>query len=183
MSNGTKCGLTLRSSGHAPARHLGREALRSIIRLAAKLPHRRVPLSSNVRPHRRHSASNEASSQRRPVRAPSSARSSSDGSWSANERPRVRRYLRRISGNTRAVQRRQGKHKPSSGHPGRGPPVRWRAAHLRLFTSKELKPAFSPSSGALAKEAESGASSQRSSAWPALLFRCCSTKSMGKSAA
>ena len=44
--------LTIRSSGHAPARHLGREALRSIIRLAAKLPHRRVPLSSNVRQQR-----------------------------------------------------------------------------------------------------------------------------------
>jgi hypothetical protein len=40
-----RCGLTLRSSGPPPARHLGREAASVIIRLAAQAPSRRVPLS------------------------------------------------------------------------------------------------------------------------------------------
>jgi len=45
------CCLTLRSSGRAPAWHLAREALAVIIRLAGQAPHRRAPLSSNVRRH------------------------------------------------------------------------------------------------------------------------------------
>ena len=44
-------GLTLRSSGLAPAWHLAREALWYIIRLAGQAPRRRSPLSSNVRQH------------------------------------------------------------------------------------------------------------------------------------
>ena len=51
----TRCGLTLRSWGLPPARHLAREALTVIIRLAGQAPSRRQPLSSNVRP-RGHSA-------------------------------------------------------------------------------------------------------------------------------
>jgi hypothetical protein len=43
--------LTGRSSGPPPARRLGREALRSIMRLAAQAPCRWRPLSSNVRRH------------------------------------------------------------------------------------------------------------------------------------
>ena len=46
-----QCGLTLRSSGRAPAWHLAREAIQVIIRLAGQAPHRCPPLSSNVRPH------------------------------------------------------------------------------------------------------------------------------------
>ena len=45
------CCLTLRSWGLPPARHLAREALQVIIRLAGQAPSRRQPLSSNVRPH------------------------------------------------------------------------------------------------------------------------------------
>ncbi len=45
------CCLTLRSWGLPPARHLAREALTVIIRLAGQAPSRRQPLSSNVRPH------------------------------------------------------------------------------------------------------------------------------------
>ena len=56
-SENTNCGLTLRSSGPPPARRLGREALRVIIRLAAKPPCRWRPLSSNVRPQRSSRAS------------------------------------------------------------------------------------------------------------------------------
>ena len=41
--------LTLRSWGLPPARHLAREALTVIIRLAGQAPSRRQPLSSNVR--------------------------------------------------------------------------------------------------------------------------------------
>ncbi len=48
------CCLTHRSSGQPPARHLARKALTIIIRLAGQAPSRRLPLSSNVRPHRRH---------------------------------------------------------------------------------------------------------------------------------
>ena len=48
----TRCGLTLRSSGPPPARHLGREAASYIIRSAAQAPCRWQPLSSNVRRHR-----------------------------------------------------------------------------------------------------------------------------------
>jgi hypothetical protein len=48
-----QCCLTLRSSGPPPARHLGREPARPIIRLAAKAPCRWRPLSSNVRRRRR----------------------------------------------------------------------------------------------------------------------------------
>jgi hypothetical protein len=47
-----RCGLTLRSKGRAPACHLAREAVLSIIGLAGQAPYRRAPLSSNVRPHR-----------------------------------------------------------------------------------------------------------------------------------
>ena len=47
--------LTLRSSGLAPAWHLAREALWSIVRLAGQAPYRRSPLSSNVRAHTQHS--------------------------------------------------------------------------------------------------------------------------------
>ena len=43
------CGLTGRSSGLPPARHLGREAASGIIRLAAQAPCRWQPLSFNVR--------------------------------------------------------------------------------------------------------------------------------------
>jgi len=46
-----ECGLTLRSSGLAPAWHLARAAPWFIIRLAGQAPHRRSPLSSNVGPH------------------------------------------------------------------------------------------------------------------------------------
>ena len=46
-----RCGLTLRSSGPPPAWHLAREPLQVIIRLAGQAPHRRRPLTSNVRPH------------------------------------------------------------------------------------------------------------------------------------
>ena len=45
------CRLTGRSSGQPPARHLARQALTVIIRLAGQAPSRRLPLSSNVRPH------------------------------------------------------------------------------------------------------------------------------------
>jgi hypothetical protein len=45
--------LTRRSKGPPPARRLGREALRHIIRLAAKAPRRLRPLSSNVRRRKR----------------------------------------------------------------------------------------------------------------------------------
>ena len=45
------CCLTLRSSGRPPARHLAREALTVIIRLAGQAPSRRQPLSSNVSHH------------------------------------------------------------------------------------------------------------------------------------
>ena len=52
QAHGSKCacGLTGRSSGLPPARHLGREAASGIIRLAAQAPCRRQPLSFNVRP-------------------------------------------------------------------------------------------------------------------------------------
>ena len=46
---GKECGLTLRSSGPPPARHLGREPASVIIGLAAQAPCRFRPLSSNVR--------------------------------------------------------------------------------------------------------------------------------------
>jgi len=46
------CGLTLRSSGPPPARHLGREPASVIIGLAAQAPCRWCPLSSNVRQQR-----------------------------------------------------------------------------------------------------------------------------------
>jgi hypothetical protein len=45
--------LTLRSSGPPPAWHLAREAVQVIIRLAGQAPHRRRPLTSNVRPHQK----------------------------------------------------------------------------------------------------------------------------------
>ena len=45
------CCLTVRSSGPPPAWHLGREAVLSIIVLAAQAPRRWRPLSSNVRQH------------------------------------------------------------------------------------------------------------------------------------
>jgi len=48
---GAKCGLTLRSSGPSPARHLGRKAVPFVISLAAQAPRRCGPLSSNVRQH------------------------------------------------------------------------------------------------------------------------------------
>jgi hypothetical protein len=44
-----ECGLTLRSSGPPPARHLAREPASVIIRLAGQAPTRFRPLSSNVR--------------------------------------------------------------------------------------------------------------------------------------
>ena len=43
--------LTLRSSGPPPAWHLARDPVQVIICLAGQAPHRRGPLSSNVRPH------------------------------------------------------------------------------------------------------------------------------------
>ena len=43
-------GLTLRSSGPSPARHLARKVVLSIIGLAGQAPCRCGPLSSNVRP-------------------------------------------------------------------------------------------------------------------------------------
>jgi len=46
-----KCGLTLRSWGLPPARHLARAPASAIIRCAGQVPCRRQPLSSNVRPH------------------------------------------------------------------------------------------------------------------------------------
>jgi hypothetical protein len=45
------CGLTLRSSGVPTARHHAREVLKVFLRLAGAAPHRRPPLSSNVRAH------------------------------------------------------------------------------------------------------------------------------------
>jgi len=71
-----KCrGLTLRWSRLAPAWHLAREALWSIVRLAGQAPHRRSRLSSNVRP-RGHSAGHvlaaSAHGQRRETVPPSS---------------------------------------------------------------------------------------------------------------
>jgi len=48
----SQSGLTLRSSGLAPAWHLAREALTVIIHLAGQAPYRRSPLSSNVRHHK-----------------------------------------------------------------------------------------------------------------------------------
>ena len=53
LVHATECGPTLRSSGQPPAWHLAREALQVIIRLAGQAPHRRLPLSSNVEPHRK----------------------------------------------------------------------------------------------------------------------------------
>jgi hypothetical protein len=52
LLSATQCCLTLRSSGPPPARRLGREAVRHIIRFAAQAPCRWCPLSSNVRPAR-----------------------------------------------------------------------------------------------------------------------------------
>jgi hypothetical protein len=57
------CRLTPRSSGRPPARHLGREASSTIIRLAAQAPRRQPPLSSNVRPQMPASGRSASSSQ------------------------------------------------------------------------------------------------------------------------
>ena len=56
-AGGPRCGLTLRSSGPPPASHLGREAPWSMLRLAAQVPSRWGPLSSNVRPRSKLQAS------------------------------------------------------------------------------------------------------------------------------
>ena len=45
----SRCGLTLRSSGRAPAWHLAREAIQVIIRLAGQAPCRWRPLRSEER--------------------------------------------------------------------------------------------------------------------------------------
>jgi hypothetical protein len=47
-------GLTTRSSGEPTACRLAREAVLVIIGLAGQSSHRRLPLSSNVRPHKAH---------------------------------------------------------------------------------------------------------------------------------
>ena len=60
------CGLTLRSKGRAPAWHLAHEAIQVIICLAGQAPHRRAPLSSNVRPHATHTVVNAVSMPKAP---------------------------------------------------------------------------------------------------------------------
>ena len=49
LSRQEECGLTLRSTGHAPACRQAREAPRLSLRFAGQSPRRCVPVSSNVR--------------------------------------------------------------------------------------------------------------------------------------
>ena len=141
--------LTLRSSGRAPAWHLAREAIQVIIRLAGQAPHRRAPLSSNVRPHENRSVTNEASL--RPLREQMQIQAytrSSEGSQAAKN---MKCHLQ--SGASRQAVRvlERGL---CFRHRLLGPPVRWRAAHRSLFSdgSKFLRTRSQPQhSGKLAE--------------------------------